>query len=329
MKFDVSVIVPIYNVGNYIEKCLVSLFSQTYDSIEYIFVNDCTPDNSIEILHQVLDRFPERKDAVKIFQHEKNKGLAAARITGISNASGEYIQHIDSDDFVEVNMIESLMKNARANNSDIVVSDICFEWLNERKKVPQTFTSKEQYLVDILEGRLYPAVFNKLVKRQIYTDHGIFPTEGINVGEDLIVTPRLVYYANTITKVNDAFYHYVQYNAGSYTKQFKVKTLQDVSYVLTFLKTFFSEHGNEKYLNAMEVGITKKKVQFFREADAKNIETVISYFPAPYKRSLSAKFSSFEKYILNLSDYSPILLKINLYIYRKMFSALQFIKRRN
>lgn len=329
MKFDVSIIVPIYNVANYIEKCLVSLFSQTYDSIEYVFVNDCTPDNSIEILYQVLDRFPERKNAVKVLQHEKNKGLATARITGISNASGEYIQHIDSDDFVEVNMIECLIQNAHAHNSDIVVSDIWFEWLNKRKKVPQNFISKEQYLVDILEAKVYPAVFNKLVKRQIYIDHNIFPTEGINLGEDLIVTPRLIYYANIITKVDEAFYHYVQYNAGSYTKQFKVKTLKDVSYVLTFLKDFFSKHSEEKYLKALEVGITKKKVQFFREADSKNIETVISYFPVSYNKNLADKFNLFDKYILNLSDHSPFLLKINLYIYRKIFSALQFIKRRN
>ncbi|PKF74304.1 glycosyltransferase family 2 protein [Chryseobacterium sp. PMSZPI] len=329
MMFDVSVIVPIYNVANYIEKCLVSLFSQTHNSIEFVFVNDCTSDNSIDILYQVLDRFPERKSAVKLVQHEKNKGLAAARITGISNASGEYIQHVDSDDFIDVNMVECLIKNARANNSDIVISDIWIEWLHKRKKAPQRFISKEQYLVDILEGRIMPGVVNKLARKKIYVDYDIFPIEGMDVGEDLIVTPRLIYYADIITKVDDAFYYYVQYNPESYTKQFKIKALQNVSYVLDFLKTFFSNSFDNKYLEALEVGISKKKVQYLKEAGSKNTETVLSYFSLPYNKNFSSKFNLLEKFILNLSEHNLILLKINLCIYRKMFSALQSIKRRN
>lgn len=329
MMFDVSVIVPIYNVSRYIEKSLVSLFSQTHNSIEYIFVDDCTPDNSIEILHKVIEKFPERKNAIKVIRHEKNKGLAAARITGITNASGEYIQHVDSDDFVDVNMIERMIKNARDNNSDIVVCDIWIEWLNKRKEVSQKFVSKEQYLVDILESEALPAVFNKLVKKRIYTDNNIFPIEGINVGEDLAVTPRLIYHADIITKVNEALYYYVQYNTGSYTKQFKIKTVQDVSHVLRFLKDFFSKPIDNMYSHALEIGTTRKKVQYLKEADSKNIKTVLSYFSSSYNKNFSNKFTFLEKSILMLSENNLIFLKIYLYIYRKMFSILQSIKRRN
>jgi glycosyltransferase involved in cell wall biosynthesis len=332
MMFDVSVIVPIYNVANYIERCLISLFSQTHDSIEYIFVDDGTPDNSIEILHQVIERFPERKSSIKIIRHEKNKGLSAARITGISNASGEYIHHVDSDDFVDVNMIELMMKSARANNSDIVFCDVWIEWLNKRKRVTQEFTTKEQYLIDLLESRVIQGVFNKLVRKKLYIDNSIFPTEGINVGEDLIVTPRLIYYADVVTKVNDALYYYVQYNAGSYTKQFKVKTLQDVSYVLNFLKGFFSQlntSSRDIYLQALEVGVNRKKSQYLIQGGPKNVETVRQYFSTPYNKSLSNKFTFAERITLDLNESSSFFLKIFLYLHGKMFSVLQLIKRRN
>lgn len=332
MMFDVSVIVPIYNVANYIERCLISLFSQTHDSIEYIFVDDATPDNSIEILYQIMERFPERKNAIKVIRHEKNRGLSAARITGISNASGEYIHHVDSDDFVDVHMIELMMKSARANNSDIVFCDVWMEWLNKRKRFTQEFTTKEQYLVDLLESRVIQGVFNKLVRKKLYIDNNIFPTEGTNVGEDLIVTPRLVYHADIITKVDEALYYYVQYNAGSYTKQFKVKTLQDVSYVLNFLKNFFSQlNTSDKgiYLQALEVGINRKKSQYLIQAGPKNIETVRQYFPISYNRSLSNKFTSIEKITLSLNESFLFLFKTFLYLNRMMFSTLQFIKGRN
>ena len=82
-EIKVTVAVPIYGVEKYIERCAVSLFEQTYSNIEYIFVNDCTCDNSMGILKSILDKYPERKKQVKIIVHEQNKGLGAARNTAI------------------------------------------------------------------------------------------------------------------------------------------------------------------------------------------------------------------------------------------------------
>ena len=94
----VSIIVPIYGVEHFIERCARSLFEQTLDGIEFIFVNDSTPDNSISILLRVLEDYPNRQNQVRIVQHEVNKGLPFARQTGIRLAKGEYIAHCDSDD---------------------------------------------------------------------------------------------------------------------------------------------------------------------------------------------------------------------------------------
>lgn len=86
--YQVSVIIPIYKTEKYIERCAISLFEQTLKSIEYIFINDYTPDNSIQLLENVLKRYPNRISDIKIINHEKNRGLAAARNTGRSIAQG-------------------------------------------------------------------------------------------------------------------------------------------------------------------------------------------------------------------------------------------------
>ena len=97
----VSVVVPIYNVSQYIERCVRSLFEQTLQDIEYIFVNDCTPDASIAILEKLMEEYPARKKQSQVIHHEKNQGLACSRIDGVKVATGKYIIHCDSDDWVD------------------------------------------------------------------------------------------------------------------------------------------------------------------------------------------------------------------------------------
>ena len=105
----VSICVPVYGVEKYIERCAISLFEQTYPDIDFIFVNDCTKDRSIEILEEVITRYPERQKDIKIINHAKNLGLAAARNTLIENATGEFVFIVDSDDYLALNAVELLL----------------------------------------------------------------------------------------------------------------------------------------------------------------------------------------------------------------------------
>ena len=98
MKPLVSVIVPVYNVEKYIGECARSLFAQTLEEVEYIFVNDCTPDGSMEVVRKIMEEFPGRADAVKFVDKPRNQGLPAARKSGLELAEGVYIAHCDSDD---------------------------------------------------------------------------------------------------------------------------------------------------------------------------------------------------------------------------------------
>ena len=136
----VSVIVPIYNVSRFIKRCAESLLNQTLDDVEFIFVNDSTPDDSVDILKKVISDYPDRN--TMIINHEVNKGLPAARNTGLKVASGDYIFHCDSDDFVEPTMLNDLYNLACDEKADIVWCDwyLTFE-KNERYMKQPDYTA--------------------------------------------------------------------------------------------------------------------------------------------------------------------------------------------
>ena len=149
---NVSVIVPIYNVGKYIERCAESLLSQTMKSgIEFIFVDDAATDNSIDILKTVIARHPERKDQVKLLTHPVNRGLPAARNTGMDAAEGEYIYHCDSDDYVEADMLRKMYMATLTRGADIVWCD----WY-------LTFPHNERYMSQPMRSTQFAAVRSML-----------------------------------------------------------------------------------------------------------------------------------------------------------------------
>ena len=116
----ISIIIPIYKSEKFIEKCSRSLFEQTLNNIEFIFINDSTPDISISLLYNIIDHYPNREEKFKIINLEKNQGVANARNVGIENATGEYVIHCDSDDWVDKDMYERLYRKAQETDADIV-----------------------------------------------------------------------------------------------------------------------------------------------------------------------------------------------------------------
>ena len=173
----VSILVPIYGVEKYIEQCAETLFQQSFADIEYVFVNDCTKDRSVEILQQTIDRFSERKSQVILIQHEHNKGLGGARHTAFAASRGRYIMHVDSDDLLPLDAVEKLVKAAEKSGADIVDGGFA-DWENgqatlfhpaahdshrtyQRKLLCQNITSNRIwgriYRRDLLETTAYTA----------------------------------------------------------------------------------------------------------------------------------------------------------------------------
>ena len=240
MDTIVSIAIPIYNVSKYIEICAHSLFAQTFKNIEYIFVDDCTPDNSIDILKKVITLYPNRKKSIHIIHHEQNKGLAAARNTALDNAHGKYILHVDSDDYIELDAIEILYKKAIEDKADIIICDYYAEWSNKKKWIKQKFHPNNiEFLKQILNAETASFHANKFIKRNLYVDNQLRMYEGLNYGEDFSMTTRLVYCANKISKIDKPLYHYIQTNTSAYTKTRNSKTFEDLFNILDLLTPLF------------------------------------------------------------------------------------------
>ena len=236
----VSIIVPIYNVESHIEKCLRSLLMQSYKNIEYIFVNDCSVDNSMIILQDVVREFPDR--FIKIINQPQNKGLAAARKTGIENSTGKYILHIDSDDWLHEDAVSLLYNKAEYERADIVVYDLRHVYSNsEIVEINEVGVSKEEYLKMILERQTSVNLVTKLFKANLCKKMDTLPIEGLNYGEDYVVLPRIVYYAEKIVKLNKVLYNYNHLNEQSYTNTVSRNSVINLMQAMHVLKTFFEK----------------------------------------------------------------------------------------
>lgn len=209
----VSVIVPIYNVEKYIEDCAKSLFQQTLNDIEYIFVNDCTPDKSIKILKEVLDAYPERKNQVKIVNLEVNSGQAAARKRGVSEATGDFIIFCDGDDWVDKNMYQRLYDCAIQHNYDFV--RCLFSRVSEGHQAlcklipPESYANKKQLLSYLIRSSDFSSTCDKLVRRNVvFSQQFVYPKD--NMCEDLVYVLQYVLKAKSIGYINESFYYYRQ-----------------------------------------------------------------------------------------------------------------------
>lgn len=212
----VSVIVPVYGVEKYIERCARSLFEQTLDDIEFIFVDDCTPDKSIEILKNVLEDYPLRKKQVLIISHEKNMGLPIARQSGLKVASGDYIIHCDSDDWVDVTMYEKMYNKAIEEDADMVVCDYYeSDGISHVRKNEYISDKIEEIMSSILLKKTHSVLWNKLVKKSIYNNEIIYPIA--NNAEDYALLVQLAYHSKSFGYVNEPLYFYF-YNTSSLTK---------------------------------------------------------------------------------------------------------------
>lgn len=238
----VSICVPIYGVEKFISKCADSLFKQTYENIEYIFVNDQTQDNSIEVLNSVIEKNPQRKNQIFIIEHSINSGLSAARETAIQHATGTYLMHVDSDDYLEPNTIMECVDHALKDDADVVI----FGMIHEFKKkthvfLPEKYSSKLEYLKAVIRKDIQTGVCGKLYKRSIYSDNDIHCLKGVNFGEDYAVYPRLIYFAKKISFIEKPYYHYLRFNESSYTYKFNLKNVENIKSALNCIVAFFND----------------------------------------------------------------------------------------
>lgn len=249
----VSIIVPVYNVEKYIERCVRSLFEQTLDDIEYIFVDDCSPDNSISIVKSVSEDYPNRKNNIKYCIHNKNRGLTSTRNTGLAVATGDFIAHCDSDDWVDIHMYEKLYNCAIEENADLCFSNFYFAYENkmESYECATVYVDKIKTINSYI-GTCWTVLWNMIAKRNLYREHNLKSPENISYCEDFHLSVRLFHYAKKIVKVDASLYYYNQMNVNSIMHGLNLKHESDERWAYLDTITFFKgENVYDKYKRAM------------------------------------------------------------------------------
>ena len=233
----VSIIVPIYNIEGYIRECIDSILAQTYPDFELILVDDGSPDNC----GRICDEYAEKDVRIKVI-HKENGGLTSARNAGLSVAKGDWIMHVDGDDWIESDMIESLIEAANATEADLVFGDFMKYGPNAgNKQLPSwncdKIDSMSRYIAYVMT-----TIWGSIAKRSLYIDHSLKSPEGISYCEDFHLIVRLCHYAKKIANVHRPFYHY-RYRPTSIMSNMSRKTESDEQWVYQDTIRFFKEQG--------------------------------------------------------------------------------------
>jgi len=275
-KIKVSVIVPVYNVEKYLDKCLDSLGKQTLKDIEIIVVNDESPDNS----QKIIEKYEKKYNTIHGYT-KKNGGVSDARNFGIKHAKGEYIAFVDGDDYVSVDMYEKMYDKAKAGNFDIVVCDLNYVYEDDRivrvsSKIENDTTNIKRTYVN-----MYPCVWNKIYKRGLFSKKVEFK-KGVWF-EDVDFLYKIFPYIKTIGVVKEPLNQYVQ-REGSITKTFDKRLY---NYITNFndLIVFYKDRGlYDEYKKELEycyvryvyATFIKQATNFNREDYIEAVNTAVS-----------------------------------------------------
>lgn len=218
-SIKVSILMPIYKVEQYLEKTLKSIFTQTYQNIDYVFVNDCSPDNSLQVLMNAIREYCIDESRYTIINHDQNEGIAVSRTDCIANAKGDYIFFVDSDDWIERNAVEEMVSATKGGNIDIVGCDFMKDFLSGK-----TLYYHEEYaelcrenMIRCLNYEIGTVLWKLLIRKSLFDNFAITPH--VDIVEDYIMSVKLYYYAKSFVAIPKAFYHYVQYNQARVSLQ--------------------------------------------------------------------------------------------------------------
>lgn len=276
----VSIIIPVYNAEKYLGYCINSVVSQTYRNIELILVNDGSMDKSLEICENYA-RIDKRVRVITI----PNGGVSNARNTGIKVASGEYIQFVDSDDIIKLDMTERLVKLMETYEKDMVICGFDMITLNGEQKVVETipfssgFLGKECVLTRevffkkmayiLWRSSLLECPWNKMFRRDILLEHEIsFPSD-MSLGEDFCFNMDYFQYINGVVLVEDEYYYYMQMNQEALTRKYREDLFENQLYLVQKFETLLR--------NNVEIS-EEEKTEFAEYVIAKMLQSICNLF---------------------------------------------------
>lgn len=293
---QVSVIIPVYNCGEYLDKCLSSVMAQAYQNLDVIVINDGSTDNSGEIIRKYADRYAN----VSVMEQE-NRGVSAARNKGVENAVGEYLLFLDGDDYIGENYVKALVEAAQANVSDLVICGCTMvdtEGKVIQELIPETYKREEQ---EEWAYRLASAC-SHLYRRKMWTDAGIRFAEGVR-GEDLPITLFFNYCCTSIVAIPEKGYYYVQHQdsamgnfRGLQSFQLPMKAIGEVLERLTHIKQSnsraFLEYGVIKVFAMFLLDLGRgARWKVLRGLCRETEDMVRRYFPS-YRKNVMFRWNS-------------------------------------
>ncbi len=283
---EVSVLVPIYNVQCYLSKCIDSILGQTFKDFELILVDDGSTDES----GAICDAYAAKDSRVNVF-HQSNQGIGRTREFALQQARGEYVMWVDSDDWIEPDMLKQMVESAQENQSDIVGCNLDVVWKDAIWKIESKHTDIETYRRDMIASQ-WTVLWRHLFRRTLIEDNDIHFPEGINNGEDYYFVSNCFLCARKFSFVDTILYHYNRWNEGS-----TIATVDE--------KKIYEQIEATRLVDRLLIKLNRKKQYhkelLFRKHIAKEKLLQISFwkwmcvFPEASKILLKAKVSAFLK----------------------------------
>lgn len=288
----VSIIVPVHNSSIYIERCVHSLFEQTLENIEYVFVDDASTDDSINIIKEILKKYPSRVSQCKFIYNKENLGVSSSRNKGLMVASGEFICFCDNDDWMDKDMLLSMYHFAKSNKSDLVLCDAISVDCNgeEILHIQYPNIDKINALRTYIASTWNP-IWNMLIKRNLFFDKNIFFPSGKNMCEDYYVSTKLLLNSAHPIHIGKALYYYNRSNPSSFLHNQNEKSNRVKIDVNLDLISYFKEKGEYKYYEkelCWRLLNAKQELCFYRDS----FGTFMLIFPRSHQYILSCPFLS-------------------------------------
>lgn len=299
----VSILVPFYNVEKYVGRCVESLFTQTYQNIEYVFVNDCTPDRSAEVIQKYINMY-NIADKCKMIIHKQNQGISVSRNDCLDNMTGDYFLFVDSDDYIDIDMVELLVEAAMKENADISGCGYIEEYSDHSIDYPQKYFNDHIEMMRAITLLTIKGVMWKLlIRSNIVTDHKeevrFIPDR--NMVDDYLFCCQVFYYAQRFAGVDKCMYHWIQYNPNNYTHITKF-AVESQAAAIRKVEDFYRQKG---VYDIVKVELNKRKfiskLPLLLDKNCFDVHRWRSLFPESNSYRKSIDFSPKHKMLFNLA----------------------------
>lgn len=304
-SIKVSVLVPFYKVEKYVGRCIESIFTQTYKNIEYVFVNDCTPDKSMNIINDYIEKYGVA-ERCKIIIHEKNLGISASRNDCLDNMTGDYFLFVDSDDYIDKDMVESLVDAAQKMNADISGCGYIEEYEDYSVECPQIYNNNhDEMLRSITMLTIKGVLWKLLIRRDVVILNDLRFPEDNSINEDYYFCCRLFYFAKSFASVDRCLYHYVQYNPNNLTK-ISLQNIESQVAAIQKIEEFYKVKGVYlKLRDALQIRKFISKIPLLLDKSCQDVKLWRTLFPESNNVWRDMKFTNGNRLLFRLAQ-SPL-----------------------